>query len=86
MSDDIIEVHEHGFVKLLDVMGSDEEVENAARISYGEGTRKTSQTRNLIRYLMRHKHTSPFEMCEVKFHIKLPIFVMRQLVLIGQQI
>ena len=75
-----IKVHEHGFVKLLDVMGSDEEVENAARISYGEGTRKVSQTRNLIRYLMRHKHTSPFEMCEVKFHIKLPIFVMRQLV------
>ena len=75
-----IEVHELGFVKLLDVMGDDEEVENAARISYGEGTRKVSQTRNLIRYLMRHKHTSPFEMCEVKFHIKLPIFVMRQLV------
>ncbi len=73
-------IHEHGFVKLLDIMGSDEEVENAARISYGEGTRKVSQTRNLIRYLMRHKHTSPFEMCEVKFHIKLPIFVMRQLV------
>ena len=75
-----IEVHELGFVKLLDVMGDDEEVENAARISYGEGTRKVSQTRNLIRYLMRHKHTSPFEMCEVKFHIKLPIFIMRQLV------
>lgn len=74
------QVHEHGFVKLLDVMGNDEEVENAARISYGEGTRKTSQTRNLIRYLMRHRHTSPFEMCEVKFHLKLPIFVMRQLV------
>ena len=74
------QVHEHGFVKLLDVMGNDEEVENAARISYGEGTRKVSQTRNLIRYLMRHKHTSPFEMCEVKFHLKLPIFVMRQLV------
>jgi thymidylate synthase (FAD) len=73
-------VHELGFVKLLDVMGNDEEVENAARISYGEGTRKVSQTRNLIRYLMRHRHTSPFEMCEVKFHIKLPIFVMRQLV------
>ena len=75
-----IEVHELGFVKLLDVMGNDEEVENAARLSYGTGTRKVSQTRNLIRYLMRHKHTSPFEMCEVKFHIKLPIFVMRQLV------
>ena len=73
-------VHQLGFVKLLDVMGDDEEVENSARISYGEGTRKVNQTRNLIRYLMRHKHTSPFEMCEVKFHLKLPIFIMRQLV------
>ena len=73
-------VHQLGFVKLLDVMGSDEEVENTARISYGKGTRKVSQTRNLIRYLIRHKHTSPLEMCEVKFHIKLPIFIMRQLV------
>ena len=77
---EMVQVHEHGFVKLLDVMGDDEEVENAARISYGEGTRKVSQTRNLIRYLMRHRHTSPFEMCEVKFHLKLPIFIMRQLV------
>ena len=75
-----IKVHEHGFVRLLDIMGSDEEVENAARISYGKGTRKSSETRKLIRYLMNHKHTSPFEMCEVKFHLKLPIFVMRQLV------
>ena len=73
-------IHQLGFVKLLDVMGDDEEVENSARISYGEGTRKVNQTRSLIRYLMRHKHTSPFEMCEVKFHLKLPIFVMRQLV------
>ena len=73
-------IHQLGFVKLLDVMGDDEEVENSARISYGEGTRKTNQTRNLIRYLMRHRHTSPFEMCEVKFHLKLPIFIMRQLV------
>ena len=73
-------IHQLGFVKLLDVMGDDEEVENSARISYGEGTRKVSETRNLIRYLMRHRHTSPFEMCEVKFHLKLPIFIMRQLV------
>ena len=73
-------VHDHGFVKLLEVMGDDEEVVNAARISYGKGTKKVSETRNLIRYLMRHKHTSPFEMCEVKFHLKLPIFIMRQLV------
>ena len=77
---EMVQLHDHGFVKLLDVMGDDQEVENAARISYGEGTRKVSQTRNLIRYLMRHKHTSPFEMCEVKFHLKLPIFIMRQLV------
>jgi thymidylate synthase (FAD) len=77
---EMTQVHKHGYVKLLEVMGNDEEVENAARISYGQGTRKTSQTRNLIRYLMRHKHTSPFEMCEVKFHLKLPIFIMRQLV------
>ena len=67
-------VHQHGFVRLLEVMGDDEEVVNAARISYGKGTKKFSETRNLIRYLMRHKHTSPFEMCEVKFHLKLPIF------------
>ena len=73
-------VHKHGFVRLLEVMGDDEEVVNAARISYGKGTKKFSETRNLIRYLMRHKHTSPFEMCEVKFHLKLPIFIMRQLV------
>jgi len=73
-------IHKKGFAILLDTMGSDEEVENSARISYGEGTRKVSQTRNLIRYLMRHRHTSPFEMCEVKFHLKLPIFIMRQLV------
>ena len=73
-------VHKHGFVKLLEVMGDDDEVVNAARISYGKGTKKFSETRNLIRYLMRHKHTSPFEMCEVKFHLKLPIFIMRQLV------
>ena len=76
----MIKVHEHGFVKLLDTMGSDESIENCARISYGEGTRKTSETRNLIRYLVRHKHTSPIEHGEVQFHLKLPIFVMRQLV------
>lgn len=75
-----VKLHEHGFVKLLDTMGSDESIENCARISYGEGTRKVSETRNLIRYLMRHKHTSPFEHGEVQFHLKLPIFVMRQLV------
>lgn len=75
-----VQVLDSGFVSLLDVFGNDEEIEKAARISYGAGTRKTSETRNLIRYLMRHSHTSPFEMCEVKFHLKLPIFVMRQII------
>jgi len=75
-----VKVHEDGLVRLLDIMGSDDDVVDAARISYGKGTKKNSETRNLIRYLMRHKHTSPFEMCEVKFYLKLPIFVMRQIV------
>jgi thymidylate synthase (FAD) len=73
-------LHDHGFVGLVETMGSDEAVEQSARISYGSGTRKKSDTRNLLRYLVRNHHTSPLEMCEVKFHIKLPIFVMRQLV------
>lgn len=73
-------IYEHGFVGLVDTMGSDASIERAARVSYGEGTRKTSDTRNLIRYLMKHRHTSPFEMGEVLFHLKIPIFVMRQLV------
>ncbi|SVA66695.1 uncharacterized protein METZ01_LOCUS119549, partial [marine metagenome] len=61
-------------------MGDDDAVVRAARVSYGKGTKQAQTDRNLIRYLMRHKHTTPFEMCEVKFHIKLPIFVMRQLI------
>jgi thymidylate synthase (FAD) len=61
-------------------MGSDEDIADAARVSYGKGTRTASDNRNLIRYLVRHKHTSPLEMVEVKFHLKLPIFIMRQLV------
>lgn len=75
-----IEIVPHGFVRYIDHMGSDEDIEEAARLSYGEGTRKKSQTRSLLRYLMKHWHTSPFEMAEVKFHLKLPIFIMRQLV------
>lgn len=71
-------IHEHGFVRLLEVMGSDEAIEDAARISYGHGTRKTSETRSLIRYLVRHRHTTPLEQGVLRFHIKLPIFVMRQ--------
>ena len=73
-------VHEVGFVRLVDIMGSDGDIADAARVSYGKGTRAVSDNRNLIRYLVRHKHTSPLEMASVKFHLKLPIFVMRQLV------
>lgn len=75
-----IQVHEFGFVGLVDIMGDDSSITQAARVSYGQGTKSVSDERALIRYLMRHRHTSPFEMVEVKFHIKLPIFVMRQLV------
>ena len=73
-------IHKHGFVRLIDVMGDDSSIADGARVSYGKGTRSVSDNRNLIRYLVRHKHTSPLEMVEVKFHLKLPIFVMRQLV------
>lgn len=73
-----IKVLDHGFVRLVDYMGSDAAIVQAARVSYGKGTKKLSEDRGLIRYLMRHRHTTPFEMCEIKFHIKLPIFVARQ--------
>lgn len=71
-------VLDHGFVCLVDYMGSDEDVERAARVSYGAGTRKVSQTRGLIRYLRRHRHTTPSEMVELKFHCAMPMFVARQ--------
>ena len=71
-------VLDHGFVSLVDYMGSDEDIERAARVSYGAGTRKASQTRGLIRYLRRHAHTTPSEMVEFKFHCSMPIFVARQ--------
>jgi thymidylate synthase (FAD) len=71
-------VLDHGFVALIDYMGSDEDIERAARVSYGYGTRKTSLTRGLIRYLRRHRHTTPSEMVELKFHCCMPIFVARQ--------
>jgi thymidylate synthase (FAD) len=71
-------VLDHGFVALLDYMGSDGAVEQAARVSYGAGTRKLSETRGLIRYLRRHRHTTPSEMVELKFHCALPMFVARQ--------
>lgn len=69
---------DHGFVRVIDYMGDDAAIVQAARVSYGRGTRKVSEDRGLIRYLMRHRHTTPFEMCEIKFHVKLPIFVARQ--------
>lgn len=75
-----VPVLDYGFVGLVDSMGDDSAIVQAARVSYGAGTKQVQDDRNLIRYLMRHEHTTPFEMCEVKFHIKLPIFVMRQLV------
>ncbi|HCK59931.1 MAG TPA: FAD-dependent thymidylate synthase [Gemmatimonadetes bacterium] len=71
-------VLDHGFVSLVDYMGSDEDVERAARVSYGFGTRKVSQTRGLVRYLRRHRHTTPSEMVEFKFHCAMPMFVARQ--------
>ena len=75
-----VKVLDHGFVGLVDHMGSDNAIVQAARVSYGDGTKTVNEDRGLIRYLVRHKHTSPLEMCEVKLHLKLPIFVMRQLV------
>jgi thymidylate synthase (FAD) len=71
-------VLDHGFVALVDYMGTDEDIERAARVSYGHGTRKRSLTRGLIRYLRRHKHTTPSEMVELKFHCCMPIFIARQ--------
>jgi thymidylate synthase (FAD) len=71
-------VLDHGFVRVIDYMGDDSAVVQAARVSYGTGTRKVREDTGLIRYLLRHRHTTPFEMCEIKFHVKLPIFVARQ--------
>ena len=71
-------VLDHGFVSLVDYMGTDDDIERAARVSYGYGTRKVSQTRGLIRYLRRHLHTTPSEMVELKFHCAMPMFVARQ--------
>jgi len=71
-------VLDHGFVSLVDYMGSDEDIERAARVSYGFGTRARSKTRGLIRYLRRHKHTTPSEMVELKFHCCMPMFIARQ--------
>jgi thymidylate synthase (FAD) len=73
-----IPVLDHGFVRVIDYMGDDGAVVQAARVSYGRGTRRVSEDRGLINYLMRHRHSTPFEMCEIKYHVKLPIFVARQ--------
>ena len=73
-----IEVLDHGFVRVIDYMGDDSSVVQSARVSYGKGTKKISNDKGLIKYLMRHRHSTPFEMCEIKFHIKLPIFIARQ--------
>jgi thymidylate synthase (FAD) len=71
-------VLDHGFVRVIDYFGDDAAIVQAARVSYGKGTKKVSDDRHLLRYLMRHRHTTPFEMCEIKLHVKLPIFVARQ--------
>ncbi len=71
-------VLDYGFVRVVDYMGDDGAIVQAARVSYGRGTRKVSEDEGLIRYLMRHRHTTPFEMCEIKYHVKLPIFIARQ--------
>ena len=71
-------VLDRGFVRVIDYMGDDSAIVQAARVSYGAGTRKSRDDAGLIRYLMRHWHSTPFEMCEVKFHVKLPVFVARQ--------
>lgn len=73
-----IPVLDHGFVRVVDYMGDDSAVVQSARVSYGKGTKMINQDRGLIHYLMRHRHTTPFEMCDIKLHIKLPIFIARQ--------
>lgn len=80
IKDTYFRVLDDGFVSIKDWMGDDFAVEQAARTSYGKGTRKVSETRGLLRYLMRHKHTTPFEMCEMKFHIRIPMDAWRQMV------
>src|SRR5579862_9365288 len=73
-----IPVLDHGFIRVIDYMGDDAAVVQAARVSYGKGTKRVNEDKGLIHYLMRHRHTTPFEMCEIKYHVKLPIFVARQ--------
>ena len=73
-----IPVLDHGFVRVIDYMGDDAAICQAARVSYGKGTKSVQNDEGLIRYLMRHWHSTPFEMCEIKLHVKLPVFVARQ--------
>jgi thymidylate synthase (FAD) len=73
-----IPVLDHGFIRVVDYMGDDTSIVQSARVSYGKGTKKVSTDEGLIKYLMRHRHSTPFEMCEIKYHVKLPIFIARQ--------
>ena len=73
-----LSVLDHGFVRVIDYMGDDSAIVQAARVSYGKGTKKVQEDKGLINYLLRHRHTTPFEMCEIKYHIKVPIFIARQ--------
>ena len=73
-----IPVLDHGFIRVVDYMGDDSSIVQSARVSYGKGTKKVSTDAGLIKYLMRHWHSTPFEMCEIKYHVKLPIFIARQ--------
>jgi len=73
-----IPILDHGFIRVVDYMGNDSSIVQAARVSYGKGTKKVSTDSGLIKYLMRHWHSTPFEMCEIKYHVKLPIFIARQ--------
>lgn len=76
--DNVFKVLDDGFVRLVDTMGNDSSIVQAARVSYGEGTKKISEDRGLIRYLLRHRHTTPFEMCEIKLHVRVPMDCWRQ--------
>ena len=75
---EVLPVLDHGFIRVVDYMGDDSSIVQSARVSYGKGTKKISTDSGLIKYLMRHRHSTPFEMCEIKYHVKLPIFVARQ--------
>ena len=79
-----IPVLDHGFIRVIDYMGDDSSIVQSARVSYGKGTKKVSTDEGLIKYLMRHRHSTPFEMCEIKYHVKLPIFIVSIRVMMGR--